>query len=155
MAINTGVVRASPRQVFAILSNPKHYGRFVVGTRRIRVFDPAWPQVGSEIHHSLGYGITLIRDASHVLQVSEPDHLALYTAMGPLGAARTDFRLRPDPGGTRVEVEEVPVAGFVAIEALSAVVDRMIWLRNCELLRRLRQLAEQAGHERVGGRGST
>lgn len=144
MAINTGVVRASRGRVFAILSNPKHYGRFVVGTRRIRVFDPTWPDVGSEFHHSLGCGITLIRDATHVLQVSDPDHLALHTAMGPLGANRTDLRLSPDPGGTRVEVEEVPVAGFVAIDGLSAAVERMIWLRNRELLRRLGQLAEQA-----------
>lgn len=151
MAITTTVVRASPERVFAILSNPKHYGRFVVGTRRIRKFDPTWPDTGSHFHHSLGYGITLIRDATRVLEVDEPHHLTLHTAMRPLGATRTEFRVIAHPHGTRVEIEEVPAQGLVATDALSVVVDHMIRLRNKELLRRLRQLAEQHVDQRPAG----
>lgn len=159
MAINRCVIDASAERVFAILSIPTHYGSFVVGSRHVRSFDPAWPEPGTQFHHSLGMGVTMIRDATTVLQAEPPRRLRMETGMGPFGVSVVEFRMLPDPGGTLLEIEETPKDGLVALPALAFAIDRMMGARNVELLRRLRRLAEAgpvgdaAASRDVDGRG--
>lgn len=131
------VVDCAPERVFAVLADAGRYADFVVGSRFIRDAEPGWPDVGSTFHHSLGWGFTLIRDLTTVVESEPPRRLVLHTGMGPLGAARTEFRLEPLGGRTRIEVEEVPSEGLVARPGIAPLVTGLIWLRNKETLRRL------------------
>lgn len=133
------VVDCPAEQVFAVLADASRYGDFVVGSRHIRDADLKWPDPGSTFHHSLGWGITLIRDHTTVVESEPPTRPVLHTGMGPFGAARTEFRLEPLGARTRVEVEEIPSEGLVAVPGIASLVAGMIWLRNKETLRRLRK----------------
>ncbi len=136
------VVDCPAAQVFALLADPSRYGDFVVGSRHIRDEDHGWPAPGSTFHHSLGWGVTLIRDETTVLESDPPTRLVLHTGMGPFGAARTEFRLETLGARTRVEVEEIPSDGLVALPGVASLVAGLIWVRNKETLRRLKKYAE-------------
>lgn len=136
------VVNCPPEQVFAVLADASRYADFVVGSRHIRDADVGWPDAGSAFHHSLGWGVTLIRDQTTVVESEPPRRLVLHTGMGPLGAARTEFRLEPLGARTRVEVEEVPSDGLVALPGIASLVTALIWVRNKETLRRLQKYSE-------------
>jgi uncharacterized protein YndB with AHSA1/START domain len=139
----TTTVDLPPEDVFAILADPDSYGEFVVGSRHIRDADPSWPAPGATFHHSLGVGVTMIRDHTTVVEAERPTRLLLNTAMGPLGVNRTEFRLQPDGAGTRIEFTEVPHEGLVATPVLAPLVTGSIWLRNQETLRRLKRLTRR------------
>ena len=142
MAVNRRRCQASPERVFAALADARLYAYFVVGTRTVRRFDPRWPDRGSAFHYSLGFGVTLLRDTTFAVESDPPRRLVLRLRMGRLGSIRSVFRLRPDGDGTLVEVEEFPLDGLVAAEPIGGIIDRLIWLRNYELLRRLCTLVE-------------
>jgi uncharacterized protein YndB with AHSA1/START domain len=145
MARNRTAVDASPETVFAVLANPSRYAYFVVGTKTVRRFDPNWPEPGSAFHHTLGVGLPLLRDATISVAVDPPRQLVLKTRLMPLGMNDTVFRLTPEGDGTLVELEEKPIAGPAAAKAIAPLVDRLLWLRNQELLRRLRKTVERRG----------
>lgn len=146
MAHNRIVCAASPERAFAVLEDPRPYAYFVAGTRAIRRFDPRWPEPGSLLHHSLGFVLTLIRDTTEVVAIDPPRQLVLSTRLRPLAVNETIFRLAPAGGGTAVEIEERPVEGPAALPLVAPVADRLLWLRNSLLLRRLRKVIE--GRER-------
>lgn len=56
MSRNCLGLQASASRVLEILTNPRAYASFVVGAKRIRRYDEAWPEVGATIHHSFGLG---------------------------------------------------------------------------------------------------
>lgn len=127
--------------VWSVLADPRQYTRFVVGNKRIRSFDPAWPEMGSEIHHTVGLGPAMLRDHSRVIGVEAPTLLRLWAGLRPVGVADTTFRLEAvGPGRTAVTVEEHFTEG-PARKVWSPALDAMLALRNAELLRRLRQIA--------------
>lgn len=111
MARNRAVVDAAIETVFAVLSHPRTYDEFVVGTKRIRRFDPRWPEVESVFHHTLGVGPLILRDLTRVLGVSEPDRLVLRAQIRPFSVNCVTFTLRPQGDGTEVEVEEHAIEG--------------------------------------------
>ncbi len=143
MARNRTVVDARPETVFAVLADPRRYGYFVVGTKKIRRFDPRWPEPGSSFHHSLGVGLSVIRDATLVVEIDEPRMLVLLAKMRPLAENETIFRVSPQSKGTLVEVEERAVAGPAAAKIIAPLFDGLLWLRNQELVRRLRKAVER------------
>jgi uncharacterized protein YndB with AHSA1/START domain len=151
MARNRTFVDAPPETVFAVLSDPPAYDRFVVGTKRIRRFDPTWPAVDSVFHHTLGVGPFVLRDMTRVVEVDEPQRLVLRARMGPLAVNVVAFTLQPAGAGTEVEAEEYAVEGPGAA-VWNRFFDAVMWLRNQEMLRRLRRIAERrarrAGAER-------
>lgn len=69
MARNRTVVDAPVEAVFAVLADPRTYDDFVVGTKRIRRFEPTWPELGSALQHTLGVGPFVLRDATSVEEV--------------------------------------------------------------------------------------
>lgn len=143
MARNRALVEATPETVFAVLADPRRYAYFVVGTKKIRRFDPRWPEPGSAFHHTLGVGLPLIRDPTICVEVDEPNRLVLHAAMRPLAVNETTFRITPQQGRSLVEVEERTVAGPAAAQVVAPLVDGLLWLRNQELVRRLRKTAER------------
>ena len=143
MSVNTVVVQAPPEIVFSVLADPPSYASFVVGSKRIRRFDPRYPEPGSEIHHTLSVGpVPLLRDLSRVEEVDEGRRLVLRAQMRPLSVNRVAFTLRPVDAGTEVEVEEYAIEGPAAL-LWNPVFEGLMWLRNAETLRRLKALAER------------
>lgn len=136
--------------VFAVLADPRAYADFVVGTKRIRRFDPTWPGAGSELHHSLGIGPFVLRDLTRVEEIDDERRLVLRAQMGPPAVNRVAFALRPTQEGTEVEIEEYPLERPAAA-AWNPVLDGVMWLRNAVLLRRLKRLAERRLARREAG----
>lgn len=77
MAVNRRIVRATVENVHAVLADPSTYDDFVVGTRRIRAADRGWPGRGTRLHHSVGFGVTLLRDETEVRDTDPPHRLEL------------------------------------------------------------------------------
>lgn len=142
MARNRKIVDAPVDVVFAVLSDPRTYGRFVVGSKRIRRFDPTWPEPGSVFHHTLGLGPLVLRDVTAVVDVEAPHRLVLRAQMRPFAVNAVVFSLRPRDHRTEVEVEEQAVEGPAAA-LWNPLLDRLMWLRNHLMLRRLKKLAER------------
>lgn len=148
MARNRTVVEASPETLFSVLSDPRAYARFVVGSKRIRHFEPAFPEPGSGFHRTLGVGPLVVRDITRVVEADPPRQLVLHAGVRPFAVNRTAFRLEPRGPVTEVEVEEHPVTG-PAVKIWNPVLDAVLWLRNAELLRRLKRMAEQLQAQRA------
>ena len=143
MAVNTATIDAPPEAVFSVLSDPASYAAFVVGTRTIRRFDPRFPEQGSEFHHTLSVGpVPIVWDLSRVEEVADGRRLVLRAQMRPFAVNRVAFTRRPAAGGTEVEVEEYPIEGPAAL-LWNPAFEALMALRNAEMLRRLRQLAER------------
>lgn len=142
MATNRTVIPVPVETVFAVLSDPRTYDEFVVGTKRIRRFEPTWPDKGSEFHHTLGVGPFILRDLTRVEEVDEPLRLVLRAQMRPVAVNRVAFALRPVEDGTEVEVEEHAIEGPAAV-LWNPAFDGLMWLRNQAMLRRLTRVAER------------
>ncbi len=142
MAHNDVVVAAPPEVVFSVLSDPRSYEHWVVGNKRVRRFDPAWPEPGSEFHHTLGIGPLALRDKTCVAEVDAPRYLVLHARAMPVGMAEVRLELTPEGPGTRVTLTERPIRGPAARFA-NPLLDLLIRARNAESLRRLRRLAEE------------
>lgn len=149
MAVNRIVCNASAEQVYAVLSDPRPYGYFVVGTRTIRRFDPHWPEPGATFDHSLGVGVTLIRDHTIAVAATPPSQLTVHARMLPVAVNENVFRLTPDlDGRVRVELREYPIQGPASIQPFAAIVNGLLWLRNTLALRRLRKVVHaRARHQ--------
>ncbi|MFP5317689.1 MAG: SRPBCC family protein [Acidimicrobiia bacterium] len=142
MATNRAVIPVPVETVFAVLSDARTYDEFVVGTKRIRRFEPTWPDKGSEFHHTLGVGPFILRDLTRVEEVDEPLRLVLRAQMRPLAVNRVAFTLRSVDGGTEVAVEEYAIEGPAAV-LWNPAFEALMWARNQEMLRRLTRVAER------------
>ncbi|MFY9488812.1 MAG: hypothetical protein WAP35_08995 [Solirubrobacterales bacterium] len=49
------MIEAPIERVFAVLSNPRSYAHWVIGSDRIREADQSWSAVGSEFKHVVGF----------------------------------------------------------------------------------------------------
>ena len=57
MAVNRRVMRGlAPKAVFDVLRDGRSYAEWVVGTRAIREVEPGWPEAGTALHYTVGYG---------------------------------------------------------------------------------------------------
>jgi carbon monoxide dehydrogenase subunit G len=140
-------VAAPPATVWAVLADPNCYGDWVVGSRRIRGWDPDWPAPGASLHHTVGLGPLELKDSTSVRAAARPRLLELRARGRPFGSAEVTLRLTPQGPGTRVTIVENP-AGWAAPLRLLPPVHAITRLRNARSLERLRALAER----RVGGR---
>jgi uncharacterized protein YndB with AHSA1/START domain len=143
MATNRIFCHASPETVFEVLADPRPYAYFVVGTRRIRRFDPHWPQPGARFHHSLGVAVTLIRDRTESLDVVDGRRIAMRTYMRPVALNDVVFDLEPQDGGTLVTLEETAVGGPGALPLLRGTADHLFKVRNVLVLHRLCRVVEE------------
>jgi uncharacterized protein YndB with AHSA1/START domain len=142
MATTTTHVDASPDRVFEVLSDPRSYGYWVVGSKEIRHWDRDFPALGTSFHHTFLIGPVPIRDSTTVLEVDPPRRLLLRARARPTGIAHVALDLEPRDGGTDVSITEWPVEG-IAARVHNRLQDRLIRVRNVESLRRLKRLAER------------
>jgi hypothetical protein len=127
--------------VATVLADPRAYDGIVVGSRRIRWFDPGWPEAGSRFHHTIGLGPATVRDTSEVAEEDLPRLLRLLVHLRPFGSAEVVFRLAPEGADrTRVEMTETPVSGVLALTWSPPAVALTHW-RNDRVLRRLGEVA--------------
>lgn len=150
MARNEQLIDASPETVFGVLSDPRSYAYWVLGSMEIRDSDESWPAVGSRFDHTIGLGPLKVKDQT-VVEAQEPGRfLQLQAKTRPFAKARVKLELAPASGGTRVTMIEDPAdAGSAFIfQPLTHAVTRV---RNWRSLRRLAELAEgrepMPGHE--------
>ena len=100
MTVNSRLIEAPPQAVWDVLADGWLYPSWVVGASRIRAVDPAWPAVGSLIHHSFGVWPLVIDDNTEVLDASPPTLLRLRARGWPAGEAEVVLRLSADGAGT-------------------------------------------------------
>lgn len=143
MSESSATVDAPTETVWGVLSDPRTFEYFVVGSRRVRRFDPGWPEVGTTLHHTVGLGPLSIRDSSTVVAADEDRFLALDARFRPFGIARVEFHLSPEGAGTALTIREFPIAGLLSAPLLSPLVTALFTARNREVLRRIGRLAEQ------------
>lgn len=142
MSRNTIHVEVPPGRVFEVLADPRSYGYWVVGSKKIRDADRNWPNIGTKFHHTIGFGPFTVNDNTQVEEVERPRKLVLRAKTRPLGAARVELTLEPEGDGTRVIMEENPVGGAPA-KLASLPTQPLLWGRNVESLKRLKALAEE------------
>ena len=141
MAHNEIHVDAPPEAVFAVLADPRSFARWVVGSRRIRSADPDWPAPGTTFDHAVGVGPLTISDSTSVRSADPPHRLELLVRARPFTQAVVTLTLRPEAGGTRVEMDEHPADRRSRL-LFNPLTEPLVRLRNKESLRRLKALAE-------------
>jgi uncharacterized protein YndB with AHSA1/START domain len=130
----------APAAIWDVLADPDSYGFWVVGSKRIRDADPAWPAAGTRFHHTIGVGPFTVNDHTRSLE-AQPLRLLRLRAKGrPLGTARVTLELTPQDGGTLVRMTETP-DGPTAILSFNPLVHLFTKARNAESLMRLEQVA--------------
>lgn len=141
MAHNEIMVHVTPERVFDVLSDPRSFARWVVGSKAIRRADPEWPAPGTAFDHAVGVGPLKLKDHSCVLQSERPRLLRLLVKARPFTTAYVTLRMRPEGSGTRVEMEEHP-ADTRSRLFFNPLTDPLVRLRNAESLKRLKRIAE-------------
>lgn len=142
MASTSIQVGATAERIFEVLSDPRSYADWVVGSKDIRHWDPEFPAQGTSFHHTFMIGPVPIKDSTSVLEVEPPRRLVLRARARPTGVAHVAVELSPRDGGTHVTITEWPVEGLPA-RLHNPLQDKLIQLRNVESLRRLKRLAEK------------
>ncbi len=142
MALNTARINASPAETFAVLSEGWLYSNWVVGTSHMRAVEADWPATGSRLFHASGVWPMAMRDET-VVEEMEPDRRLVLLAKGGLfGAARIVIELEEDGGGTKVTMQETPVAG-PGQWLHNPLSEALLVRRNTEGLARLTALVER------------
>jgi uncharacterized protein YndB with AHSA1/START domain len=139
--VNERTINASPEEVWEVLSDGWLYPLWVVGASRMRDVEPAWPAVGSHLHHSVGVWPGLIDDNTEVL-AAEPGRCIELRAKGwPMGEAEVIIELEPAGEGTLVRIHEKPIKGPGVLLPEPLIAPMLKW-RNTETLRRLAYVVE-------------
>ena len=127
-------VDAPAERCFEVLSDPRSYAYWVVGSRRIRDADVDWPAVGSKLHHTVAAGI---QDHTEVEEVVPNRKLRLRAKVRPLGTAMVTVTMRPENGGATLCLEEGP-ADLASRLLFNPVADKLLHARNDVSIDRLR-----------------
>jgi uncharacterized protein YndB with AHSA1/START domain len=148
MAHNEIHIGAPPERVFAVLSEPRSFARWVVGSSEIRRADPGWPNVGTAFDHRVGIWPFTLADSSEVVQCEPPGLLKLLVKARPFSRAYVTLHLTASNGGTRLSMDE-SAADARSRLFFNALTDPLVRLRNNVSLRRLKALSE--GNEPIPG----
>jgi uncharacterized protein YndB with AHSA1/START domain len=148
MAHNEIHIGVPPERVFAVLSEPRSFARWVVGSSEIRRADPGWPSVGTAFEHRVGIWPFTLADNSEVVQCEPPGLLKLLVKARPFSRAYVTLNLKTSNGGTRLSMDEVAADARSRL-FFNALTDPLVHLRNNVSLRRLKALSE--GNEPIPG----
>lgn len=141
MAHNEIYIGVPPEDVFAVLSEPRSFARWVVGSREIRRADPGWPKVGTAFDHRVGIWPVTLSDNSEVVECEPPRRLKLLVKARPFSRAYVTLDLKPSNGGTRLCMDEF-AADIRSHLFFNPLTDPLIHVRNNVSLRRLKALSE-------------
>lgn len=142
MSTNHRLVHASPEQVWDVLSDGWLYPLWVVGASRLRDADKDWPNVGAQLHHSVGVWPMLLDDSTEVLECDPGSRLLLRARGWPVGAAHVEITVEKAGEGTEIGIREQAVDGPGALVP-RVVQDPLLRWRNLEALRRLAYIVER------------
>jgi uncharacterized protein YndB with AHSA1/START domain len=142
MATNKRTMKAPAEVVWEVLSDGWLYPLWVVGASRMRDVDRTWPEVGSQLHHSVGAWPLLLDDSTEVLRMASGSMLTLHARGWPAGAARVTITLEAQGEETVVVMQE-DVAGGPAVLVPRPLRELPITWRNVESLRRLAYVVER------------
>jgi hypothetical protein len=143
MATTERLMKATPRQVAAVLSDGWNYGDWVVGAVHIRAVDPAWPKPGAKVHHRLGGWPLMLSDETESTAYDPDSRLEMRARLRPFGEA--EVRLRWEPVSTeitRVRMDEQFVGGPM-VSMRNRLADAFLHARNSESLARLENLTQK------------
>jgi uncharacterized protein YndB with AHSA1/START domain len=141
MAVRHRLVKASPRTVWAVLSDGDRYTEWVVGTSASRQTRGRWPEAGAALSYEVRLGPVRMTNETVVRRCEEPTVLELEAKAGPLGTARIAFELRSWGEQCLVVMDEHPLRGAGGL-LHNAAVEVVIQLRHRALLGRLARLCE-------------
>lgn len=130
-----------PADVYRVLVDPGAYVRWVVGARRLRGADPAWPEPGTRFYHEVGVWPLLLRDNTKMIEAVPDQQVVLEARIRPAGVATVRLLLEPRGTGTHVTMIEEPACGPIR-GVPRTLMDPLITLRNVWGLRRLKRLVE-------------
>jgi uncharacterized protein YndB with AHSA1/START domain len=134
--------KASPEQVFRVLSAPPTYALWVVGSRSVESHDDGWPDPGSRFEHTQGQWPVIIHDETESAVSEPPRRLELIVKARPVLVAHVILTLEPQGAGTRIVMEEKPISGLLAAVVRHPPGALLTQLRNRLSLRRLSRIAE-------------
>ena len=135
-------VSAAPDAVFDVLEDPYAYARWVVGTRRVRGVEAAWPALGSRFFHALGTAAGELHDSSMVLEWIRPERVSLEVRFRPTGVAKVDIDVAAERSGSVVTIVESPIGGPIS-RLPWFITEPLLTLRNALSLQRLRHEIER------------
>jgi uncharacterized protein YndB with AHSA1/START domain len=141
MAHNEIFIAVPPEDVFAVLSEPRSFARWVVGSREIRRADPGWPSVGTAFDHKVGIRPFTLSDNSEVVQCEPPRLLKLLVKARPFSRAYVTLMLEPANGGTRLSMDEFAADSRSRL-FFNPLTHPLLHVRNDVSLRRLKALSE-------------
>ncbi len=141
---NAIAIRATPEEVFEVLTDPTTYPQWLVGAQRIDHVQDHWPEPGAKFFHRIGVGPAVVLGSTTVRTHEAPHRLDLAAGMGPLGEALVWFRIASSDSGCVVSVEEVPRRGLarIAWRIGTPLVIASLWGRNAVSLQSLAELVE-------------
>ncbi len=142
MSSNARLVEATPQEVWAALADGWLYPAWVVGATRMRHVDDHWPEVGAQLHHSVGVWPCILDDTTEVTESLREQRLGLRARAWPSGEAGVTISLEPVGARTRVVLEEDAAAGPGRLVPAPLRHLPLTW-RNTETLRRLAYIAER------------
>lgn len=141
MAHNEIYIGVAPERVFAVLSEPRSFARWVVGSREIRRADPGWPNVGTAFDHRVGIWRFTLADNSEVVQCEPPRLLKMLVKARPFSLAFVTLNLKASNGGTQLSMDEFAADARSRL-FFNSLTDPLVHLRNGASLRRLKALSE-------------
>jgi hypothetical protein len=136
------LIHAPVDTVFAVLSDPRAYQHFVIGTKKVRHFDPRWPEAGTTLHHTVGVGPLMLRDKTEALSCEPPTRLVERPHIRPFVITETVFELEPQGEDTLLRLDEYAVGGPLR-PIWPGPLDGLMALRNRGVVRRIARLAEE------------
>lgn len=144
MAVVNVLIKRPPEQVWEVLSDGYAYSQWVVGTRKIRASDENWPEVGSAIHYTVGFGPLNFRGKTVVRHAEPGRQLGLEADGGPLGTARIVIDLSDWGADTVVVLDEHPLRG-AAYRLHNTLSDAVLLIRGRPMVQNLARLVESRG----------
>lgn len=138
MAAVEAYVEASAERCFEVLSDPRSYAYWVVGSREVKDAGSDWPAVGSKLHHTIAFWL---KDHTVVEEMEPNRKLRLRARARPAGTAFVTVTMRPEGTGTRIFLEEGPADPLSRL-AFNPITDRILRWRNRVSVDRLKDLAE-------------
>lgn len=142
MATVSAHIKASPTEVYRVLSDGWTFAQWVVGTSHMRAVESEWPAPGSKLHHCVGPWPASIRDHTEVKESTPDKRLLLNARAWPVGSAQVELTLTPEGGGTRVDMREEGTSGAGQL-LRNPLGEKLIYRRNVESLARLAALVER------------
>ncbi len=107
--------KATPAQVWAVLSDGYRYADWVHGTKEIRDVDADWPAEGTALHYTAGVG-RVTYDGESTVKVSQSlGRLELEVDAGRAGSVHVSIVIEPSGAGSIVTLDERPLSGPVRL----------------------------------------